>query len=104
MLPTVPGRGSAETVAKVAIVQRLDRIKIFLADDCQSAFKDTSRSLSRQWCRMKLDITRANADAFVNAEHASEPARSEGVHAAAASAATSLAHATPADVGVRRRA
>jgi hypothetical protein len=44
VLPTVPGRGSAETVAKVATVQRLDRIKIFLADDYQSAFKDTSRT------------------------------------------------------------
>ena len=53
----------AAAAAKVAIEQRLDRIKICPADDCRWAFYDTSRNHSRQWCSMQVCGNRAKARA-----------------------------------------
>jgi predicted RNA-binding Zn ribbon-like protein len=53
----------AAAVAKVAIEQRLDRVKICPADDCRWAFYDTSRNRSRQWCSMEVCGNRAKARA-----------------------------------------
>lgn len=53
----------AAAVAKVAIEQRLDRVKICPADDCRWAFYDVSRNRSRQWCSMKVCGNRAKARA-----------------------------------------
>jgi hypothetical protein len=53
----------AAAAAKVAIEQRLDRVKICPAGDCQWAFYDTSRNHSRQWCSMEVCGNRAKARA-----------------------------------------
>ena len=53
----------AAAAAKVAIEQRLDRVKICPADDCQWAFYDTSRNRSRHWCSMEVCGNRAKARA-----------------------------------------
>lgn len=53
----------AAAAAKVAIEQRLDRVKICPADDCRWAFYDTSRNRSRQWCSMEGCGNRAKARA-----------------------------------------
>jgi predicted RNA-binding Zn ribbon-like protein len=53
----------AAAAAKVAIQERMDRVKICPADDCQWAFFDTSRNRSRQWCSMKVCGNRAKARA-----------------------------------------
>jgi hypothetical protein len=58
--PTAAGFLAA-AAAKVAIEQRIDRIKICPADDCLWAFYDTSRNRSRQWCSMKVCGNRAKA-------------------------------------------
>jgi hypothetical protein len=51
----------AAAAAKVAVEQRLDRVKICPADDCRWAFYDTSRNHSRQWCSMDVCGNRAKA-------------------------------------------
>ena len=53
----------AAAAAKVAIQERMDRVKICPADDCRWAFYDTSRNRSRQWCSMKVCGNRAKARA-----------------------------------------
>jgi hypothetical protein len=53
----------AAAAAKVAIEERIDRVKICPADDCRWAFYDTSRNQSRQWCSMKVCGNRAKARA-----------------------------------------
>ncbi|MEO6142753.1 MAG: CGNR zinc finger domain-containing protein [Dermatophilaceae bacterium] len=53
----------AAAAAKVAIEQRLDRVKICPADDCRWAFYDTSRNRSRHWCSMESCGNRAKARA-----------------------------------------
>jgi hypothetical protein len=53
----------AAAAAKVAIEQRIDRVKICPADNCRWAFYDTSRNRSRQWCSMKVCGNRAKARA-----------------------------------------
>ena len=53
----------AAAAAKVAIEQRLDRVKICPADDCRWAFYDTSRNRSRHWCSMEVCGNRAKARA-----------------------------------------
>jgi len=53
----------AAAAAKVAIEQRLDRVKICPAHDCRWAFYDTSRNRSRQWCSMEVCGNRAKARA-----------------------------------------
>ena len=53
----------AAAAAKVAIEQRLDRVKICPADDCRWAFYDTSRNRSRHWCSMEGCGNRAKARA-----------------------------------------
>jgi predicted RNA-binding Zn ribbon-like protein len=53
----------AAAAAKLAIEQRLDRVKICPADDCRWAFYDTSRNHSRQWCSMEVCGNRAKARA-----------------------------------------
>lgn len=53
----------AAAAAKVAIEQRLDRVKICPADDCRWAFYDTSRNRSRHWCSMQVCGNRAKARA-----------------------------------------
>ena len=53
----------AAAAAKIAIEQRLDRVKICPADDCRWAFYDTSRNHSRQWCSMEVCGNRAKARA-----------------------------------------
>jgi hypothetical protein len=58
--PTAEGFLAA-AAAKVAIEQRLDRVKICPADDCLWAFYDTSRNRSRQWCSMEVCGNRAKA-------------------------------------------
>jgi CGNR zinc finger/Putative stress-induced transcription regulator len=58
--PTAAGFIAA-AAAKVAIEERLGRVKICPADDCRWAFYDTSRNRSRQWCSMKVCGNRAKA-------------------------------------------
>jgi len=53
----------AAAVARVAIEERIDRIKICPADDCRRAFYDASRNRSRQWCSMEICGNRAKARA-----------------------------------------
>ena len=53
----------AAAAAKVAIQERIGRVKICPADDCRWAFYDTSRNRSRQWCSMKVCGNRAKARA-----------------------------------------
>jgi hypothetical protein len=53
----------AAAAAKVAVEQRLDRVKICPADTCRWAFYDTSRNRSRQWCSMEVCGNRAKARA-----------------------------------------
>src|ERR1035437_433146 len=53
----------AAAAAKVAIDQRIDRVKICPVDNCRWAFYDTSRNRSRQWCSMKVCGNRAKARA-----------------------------------------
>jgi hypothetical protein len=53
----------AAAAAKLAIEQRLARVKICPADDCRWAFYDTSRNHSRQWCSMEVCGNRAKARA-----------------------------------------
>ena len=53
----------AAAAAKVAVEQRLDRVKICPADYCQWAFYDTSRNRSRQWCSMQVCGNRAKSRA-----------------------------------------
>jgi hypothetical protein len=53
----------AAAAAKVAVEQRLDRVKICPADDCRWAFYDTSRNRSRQWCSMEVCGNRSKARA-----------------------------------------
>jgi hypothetical protein len=53
----------AAAAAKVAIQERINRVKICPADDCRWAFYDTSRNRSRQWCSMKVCGNRAKARA-----------------------------------------
>jgi hypothetical protein len=60
--PTAAGFLAA-AAAKVAIEQRIDRVKICPADDCRWAFYDTSRNRSRQWCSMEVCGNRAKARA-----------------------------------------
>ena len=60
--PTAAGFLAA-AAAKVAIEERIDRVKICPADDCRWAFYDTSRNRSRQWCSMKVCGNRAKARA-----------------------------------------
>lgn len=51
----------AAAAARLAVEDRLGRIKICPADDCRWAFYDTSKSHSRQWCSMKVCGNRAKA-------------------------------------------
>jgi len=60
--PTAAGFLAA-AAAKVAIEERIDRVKICPADDCRWAFYDSSRNRSRQWCSMKVCGNRAKARA-----------------------------------------
>jgi CGNR zinc finger/Putative stress-induced transcription regulator len=60
--PTAAGFLAA-AAAKVAIEERIDRVKICPADDCRWAFYDNSRNRSRQWCSMKVCGNRAKARA-----------------------------------------
>ena len=60
--PTAAGFLAA-AAAKVAIQERIDRVKICPADDCRWAFYDTSRNRSRQWCSMEVCGNRAKARA-----------------------------------------
>jgi len=60
--PTAAGFLAA-AAAKVAIEERIDRVKICPADDCRWAFYDTSRNHSRQWCSMEACGNRAKARA-----------------------------------------
>jgi len=60
--PTAAGFLAA-AAAKVAIEERIDRVKICPADDCRWAFYDTSRNRSRQWCSMKVCGNRSKARA-----------------------------------------
>ena len=60
--PTAAGFLAA-AAAKVAIEERIDRVKICPADNCRWAFYDTSRNRSRQWCSMKVCGNRAKARA-----------------------------------------
>lgn len=53
----------AAAAAKVAIEERMDRVKICPADDCRWAFYDSSRNHSRQWCSMKVCGNRAKVRA-----------------------------------------
>ncbi len=53
----------AAAAAKVAIEERIDRVKICPADDCRWAFYDASRNRSRQWCSMEVCGNRAKARA-----------------------------------------
>jgi len=53
----------AAAAAKVAIEERIDRVKICPADNCLWAFYDTSRNRSRQWCSMQVCGNRAKARA-----------------------------------------
>lgn len=59
---TVVGR-IATAVARLAIENRWDRVKICPADDCRYAFYDESRNHSRQWCSMRVCGNRAKARA-----------------------------------------
>lgn len=61
--PTAAGFLAA-AAAKVAIEQRLDRVKICPADNCREAFYDTSRNRSRQWCSMEVCGNRAKARSY----------------------------------------
>jgi len=60
--PTAAGFLAA-AAAKVAIEERIDRVKICPADNCLWAFYDTSRNRSRQWCSMQVCGNRAKARA-----------------------------------------
>lgn len=51
----------AAAAARLAIEDRLVRIKICPADDCRWAFYDTSKNQSRQWCSMRVCGNRAKA-------------------------------------------
>jgi predicted RNA-binding Zn ribbon-like protein len=51
----------AAAAAKIAIEERIERVKICPADDCQWAFYDSSRNHSRQWCSMQVCGNRAKA-------------------------------------------
>lgn len=51
----------AAAAARLAVEERLDRVKICPADDCRWAFYDSSRNQSRQWCSMKVCGNRAKA-------------------------------------------
>ena len=51
------------TVARLAVLGDLGRVKICPADDCRWAFYDTSRNGSRQWCSMAVCGNRAKARA-----------------------------------------
>jgi hypothetical protein len=51
----------ASAAARLAVEDRLSRVKICPADDCQWAFYDASRNHSRQWCSMKVCGNRAKA-------------------------------------------
>jgi predicted RNA-binding Zn ribbon-like protein len=53
----------AAAAAKVAIEERMDRVKICPADDCRWAFYDSSRNHSRQWCSMQVCGNRAKVRA-----------------------------------------
>jgi len=53
----------AAAAARVAIEERIDRVKICPADDCRWAFYDASRNRSRQWCSMEVCGNRAKARA-----------------------------------------
>ena len=53
----------AAAAAKVAIEQRLHRVKICSAGNCRWAFYDSSRNRSRQWCSMEVCSNRAKARA-----------------------------------------
>jgi hypothetical protein len=51
----------AAAAARLAVEDRLGRVKICPADDCRWAFYDTSKNQSRQWCSMKVCGNRAKA-------------------------------------------
>lgn len=51
----------AAAAARLAVEDRLARVKICPADDCRWAFYDTSKNHSRQWCSMKVCGNRAKA-------------------------------------------
>jgi hypothetical protein len=51
----------AAAAARLAVEDRLGRVKICPADDCRWAFYDTSKNHSRQWCSMKVCGNRAKA-------------------------------------------
>lgn len=53
----------AAAVARLAIENRWERVKICPADDCLAAFYDESRNHSRQWCSMRVCGNRAKARA-----------------------------------------
>ena len=50
-------------VARLGILEELERVKICPADDCLWAFYDQSRNGSRQWCSMAVCGNRAKARA-----------------------------------------
>lgn len=51
----------AAAAARLAVEDRLGRVKICPADDCRWAFYDSSKNQSRQWCSMKTCGNRAKA-------------------------------------------
>jgi predicted RNA-binding Zn ribbon-like protein len=60
--PTASGLLAA-AAARVAIEDRIGRVKICPADDCRWAFYDASRNRSRQWCSVEVCGNRAKARA-----------------------------------------
>lgn len=58
---TTPRGVLAAAAARLAVEDRLGRVKICPADDCRWAFYDTSKNQSRQWCSMKVCGNRAKA-------------------------------------------
>lgn len=58
---TSPRAVLAAAAARLAVENRLDRVKICPADDCRWAFYDASKNHSRQWCSMKVCGNRAKA-------------------------------------------
>ncbi len=53
----------ATAVARLAILDEWERVKICPADECRWAFFDASRNRSRQWCSMAVCGNRAKARA-----------------------------------------
>lgn len=58
---TTPRAVLAAAAARLAVEDRLGRVKICPADDCRVAFYDASKNHSRQWCSMQVCGNRAKA-------------------------------------------